>query len=61
MPQDPEVYCVRFANREAVQRFQAAKDLIDEAIEDSPWNDTLQTARAHLVAAWNGLSFGIQE
>ena len=58
---EPNTFYVRFANREAVQDFQEARDLIDEAKEDSPWIDALHRAAECLESAWNGLTFSAQE
>ena len=57
MASDIGTLVVRFENGTAVQRFQEAKDLIDTAQEDAPWNDDLRKARECLEEAWNGLTF----
>jgi len=61
MTQVKETYLVKFANRSAIQQFQDARELIEQAIEDAPWNDDLRQAKDCLDAAWLGLAFSVQE
>lgn len=61
MVAEQETFVVRFSNRAAVQRFQEARELLKEAISDSPWNDTLLCIQTRLDEAWEGLTFGLDK
>ena len=54
-------YTVKFANRNAVQRFQEAKELVEQALDECPWLDDLRRAQVCLDEAWDGLSFALPE
>ena len=56
-----ETYLVRFANREAVQKFQEGRDILVEVLADMEWNDELKRAAECFDDAWDGLSFSVNK
>ena len=56
-----ETYMVKFGNAYAVQCFREARQLVDSALEDSPWVSELPRIKECLEEAWDGLSFSVKE
>ena len=46
---------VKFANKEALEAFLQARELVREAAADHPWRDDLQEAKQLLWTAGQGL------
>jgi hypothetical protein len=53
----PDSFTVRFANGEAVQKFNEAREWLGVCIQEKPWDTDLRHIQQCLDSAYEGLTF----